>query len=157
MDLVAAPGARAMGARHGRALFCDVTIVFPITRNGDPASGARIRNGASLRRAENRKRNTNHDVLESDVAELLVLGAEVYGRWNKDALDLIRELVALKADEVPGLLRGSAANAWRTRWWNLLSVGTQRACSEVLLCGGGADLLPQPECCEDPSLARVFT
>ena len=84
------------------------------------------------------------------------MGEAVYGRWNKNALDLVRELVALKAEQVSGLLRDSTTSAWRTRWWNLLSVGTQRACSEVLLCGGGADLLPQPECCEVPTLASVL-
>ena len=86
----------------------------------------------------------------------MVLGTEVYGRWSDDALELLRELVALKAAQAQPLLRGAAAAAWTTRWWNLLSVGVQRACSETLLCSGGADLLQQTGEEVVPGLATVF-
>ena len=125
-----------MGARRGQALFCDVTVVSPLTRNGAPGPSARTTNGAALRRAERRKRTTYYDVHNSQVAELLVLGAEVFGRWSEDALSLVRELIALKVQDVQPLLRGSATAAYTTRWWNLLSTGLQRACAESLLSAG---------------------
>ena len=109
-----------------------------------------------MTRAERRKHRTYHDVLHSDVAALLVLGAEVYGRWSNDALQLVRELVTLKAAQAQPLLRGAAAAAWSTRWWNVLSVGLQRATSKALLCCSSADLLPRTPCGDEPWLGDVL-
>ena len=156
MDLVAAPGSRGLGARRGQALFCDVTVVSPLTRNGAPAAGARTRDGAALQRAERRKHNTYHDVSQSDTAALLILGTEVYGRWSTDAHDLVQELVTLKAAQAQPLLRGAAAAAWSTRWWNVLSVGLQRATSEALLCCSSADLLPRTTPGDEPYLGDLL-
>ena len=100
-------------------MFCDVTVVSPLTRNGVPTP--RTTNGGALQRAERRKHRTYHDVYHSDAATLLVLGTEVYDRWSIDAHDLVQELVTLKASQAQQLLRGAAA-VWSTRWRNVLSV-----------------------------------
>ena len=155
MDLVAAPGSRGLGARRGQALFCDVTVVSPLTRNGAPAPGARTTDGAALRSAERRKHRTYQHVSQAGAATLLVFGSEVYGRWSADAHDLVQEIVALKAAQAQPLLRGAAAAAWITRWWNVLSVGLQRAASEALLYCSSTDLLPRTTTGEEPHLGDV--
>ena len=87
---------------------------------------------------------------------LAVLGCEVFGRWNSDAVSLLDELAALKANDAPPLLRRSARLAWSNRWWGLVGVATHRAIAESLLCEGGADLLPGAGGGECPPLADVL-
>ena len=97
------------------------------------------------------------DVMADGASSLLVLGSEVYGRWSPDAVQVVRELVALKAGQAPPTLRGCAAYAWSNRWWALISVGTQRAVAEALLRDGGADLQPNPPVESVPDLVDVLT
>ena len=137
-------------------MFCDVTVVSSLTRNGAPAPNARTTNGAALQCAERRKHRTYHNVYRSNAVTLLVLGTEVYGRWSTDAHDLVQELVTLKASQAQPLLRGAAAAAWSTRWWNVLSVGLQRATSDALLCCSSADLLPRTTPGDEPHLDDVL-
>ena len=109
MDLVAAPGARAVGARRGVALFGDVTVVGVHTQAGEARPAASSTEGAVLGQAAARKRVKYADVTASSQAALLVLGCEVYGRWCDDAVRIIRELAALKACQAPPLLHGCGA------------------------------------------------
>ena len=147
---------RGLGAYRGQACFCDVLVVAPLTRNGAPAPGARPTNGAALKRAERRKHRTYHDVLHSDVAALLVLGAEVYGPRSNDAPQLVQQLVSLKGAQAQPLLPGAASAAWSTRWGNVLSVGVQRATSEAFLCCSSNDLLPRTPAGEELWLGDVL-
>ena len=142
MDLIAAPSARGVGARQGTSLFCDLTIVSPITARGAARAGAASHNGVTLERAVNRKRRTYADVATSEVASLVVLGCETYGSWCADASELISELARLQAASSPPYLRKAAKAAWENRWWGLAGVAAQRAIGEALLCPAGADLLP---------------
>ena len=112
MDLVAAPGARGPGAHRGRALFCDVSVVSPQTRDGAARPGAANRDGAVLNAVLQRKRERYSDVVRSGVSHLVVLGCEVYGHWCTDAVDLIRQLVRCKVRDAPAALRGAASQAW---------------------------------------------
>ena len=143
MDLVAAPGARAAGARRGVPLFGDVTVVSVHTQAGEARPGAANNDGAVLAQAVARKRQKYRDVTASSQAALVVLGCEVYGRWCDDAIRLVREMAALKARQAPPMLRGCAQYAWSNRWWSLVGVGVQKAIAESLLRHGGSDLLPQ--------------
>ena len=88
---------------------------------------------------------------------MLVLGCEVFGRWNDDATGIIRELAALKAREAPPLLRQCARYAWSNRWWSLVGVGVQRAIAEALLRHAGADLQPSAPPADAPPLADVVS
>ena len=155
MDLVAAPGAQAPGAFRGLPLFCDVTVVSPLTQSGAARGSSASSNGAILRTAVNRKRGTYSDIPDSGVARLVVLGCEVYGRWSEDAVVLVRQLAEAKAREAPPALRTSARQAWSCRWWSLASVGVQRAIGEALLRDGGVDLLSSPSPAGEPSLTDV--
>ena len=123
MDLVAAPGARAVGARRGVPLFVDVTVVSVLTRQGEARPMAATTDGGVLRRAVAVKQRKYQDVHASRQACLLVLGCETYGRWCEDAVRIVRELAALKAQEAPPLLRGCAHCAWSNHWWGLVGVG----------------------------------
>ena len=141
MDLVAAPGIRGVGALRGVTVFADTTVVSPLTRNGAPRPRARNDNGASVEKAARKKHHTYADIDASDSAALIVLGSEVYGRWATETIKFVKELAALKSLSAPMYLRESARHAWLNRWWSIISVGTQRAVAESLLCEHGADLL----------------
>jgi len=157
MDLVAAPGSRALGARRGVALFADITIVSVHTQQGHARPTAANIDGGVLSQAVATKRRKYADVVSSGDASLLVLGCETYGRWCADAVNIVRELVALKAREAPPAMRGCARYAWSQRWWALVSVGTQRAVAEALLRHGGPDLQPNPPVVPAPPLADVLS
>ena len=73
MDIVAAPGARGVGARRGVALFGDVTVVSVHTRTGNARPTAANVNGAALGRAVACKRRKYADVVASQHAELRVM------------------------------------------------------------------------------------
>ena len=96
-------------------------------------------------------------MVASPQAALVVLGCEVYGRWSDDAVKLLREMAALKAQEAPSLLRGCAHHAWASRWWALVGVGTQRAIAEALLRHAGSDLQTCAPASAPPPLADLLT
>ena len=107
-----------------------------------------------MARAENDR--TYREVIETGLGALMCLGCEVFGRWSDDAVEMIRELVTLKAQEAPPCMRGCAGAAWSHRWWALVSVGVQRAVAEALLSGSGYDLQPHPPTQAAPPLADVL-
>ena len=156
MDLVASPGSRAVGARRGVPLFADVTVVSVHARAGEARGSAAAVDGSGIRQAVTTKRRTYADVHSSTQACLLVLGCEVYGQWCEDAVKIVRELAALKAQEAPQLLRRSAQYAWSNRWWSLVSTGVQRAIAEALLRDAGSDLQTSVPTAEAPPLADVL-
>ena len=154
---MAAPGPRSVGARRGVSLFGDVTIVSVHSSAGEARAGAASADGSSLAQAIAVKRRKYGDVMSSHVADLVVLGCEVYGRWSPEAVDLVQELVALKAQEAPPSMRGCAKAAWSQRWWAVISVGVQRAIAEALLSpANGIDLQPCPAAEPVPPLAEVL-
>ena len=82
--------------------------------------------------------------MDSPLGELVVLGTEVGGRWNQDALRLVRRLARFRARAAPQLLRRSAAVAWSNRWWGILSIAVQDALAATIardghLALGGTD------------------
>ena len=78
--------------RGGRHSACDATLVSPLTRSGAPQPRASKEDGAALWVAERRKRATYPELLAQGPQRLLVLGSEVGGRWNDEALGLVRDL-----------------------------------------------------------------
>ena len=59
MDLVAAPGSGAVGARRGMPLFADVTVVSVHTRNGEARPTAATLDGGVMQQAVATKRRKN--------------------------------------------------------------------------------------------------
>ena len=70
-------------AYHGLPLFCEATIISPISANARARAGTSNKGGALLDQATVANNDTYHEVVSSDLGALLSLGAEVYGRWSK--------------------------------------------------------------------------
>ena len=145
MDMVAAPGARSVGARRGVPLFCDVTICSTHKKTGAAQPGAANTDGATISRAVRKKQQRYQDVVSSPQASVVVLGCETYGRCCDDAVSLVREMAKLKAREAPRRLQAVAEHAWANRWWGIIGVGVQRAIAESLVRHSGADLQQQQQ------------
>ena len=81
----------------------------------------------ALRTAENRKHATYPELRRGGAQHLCALAAEVGGRWNADAHELVRQIVRVRALRAPPALRASASSAWARRWWGMLSIAVQHA------------------------------
>ena len=64
------------------------------------------------------------------------MACEVGGRWNSEALRFVRRCARQRALDAPRLLRASAAQAWSTRWWGLLSMVVQDTLAATLSLEG---------------------
>ena len=117
----------------GEALCCDVTLVFPLTREGRPQPSAASRDGAAIAVAERRKRAAYPELLRPGPQRLCVLACEAGGRWSAESLRLVTQLARLRAQRAPAALRGVAKQGWLRRWWGLLSVALQSTLAATLL------------------------
>ena len=125
--------------RSGLPLCCDATVVTPLTRDGLPRGHrgrAATQDGWALREAEGRKRRRYRELVGNPRGKLVVLGAEVGGRWSSAAIRLVQLCARLRPREAPQLLRASAQAAWTARWWGLLSVAVQDALAASLARDG---------------------
>ena len=130
----------------GAQLAIDTTLVSPLRRDGTARPRADTCNGAALSAARRRKEKTYPELAGGGGrARLVVLAAEVGGRWSQESRHFLRQLARARARAEPQVLRVAAAAAWRRRWSCLLSVAAQRSFAESLLetaypgGGGGAD------------------
>ena len=117
----------------GEALCCDATLVSPLTRAGRPVPGADVRDGAALAAARRRKHARYPELLRGGPQRLVVLAAEVGGRWGEECQRFVRQLLRLRVQRAPATLRATAAQGWARRWWGLLSVAVQRAVASTAL------------------------
>ena len=156
MDVVAAPGSRRVGIRRGVTLFGDITTISIHTKTDNVRPGAATRDGVTIHSTVITKRQKYHDVVSSPTSCLLVLGCEVFGRWSEDAIQTVREMAKLKAENASPVLRKSVEFAFSNRWWSHIGIGVQRAIAEALLCKSGADTLTTATA-ERTSLADVLT
>ena len=60
-------------------------------------------------------------------ARLVVLAAEVGGRWSAETAQFFVALSNAKAESVPELLRGRVAAAWLRRWSTMLACSAVKA------------------------------
>ena len=119
-----------------------------------PHPGAAAQAGAVLRTAYRRKHATYPELATGGAQTLCVLGCEVGGRWNADAVKLVQRLVALRAHRAPPAVRASAKAAWARRWWSVLSVAVQQAVAHTAL--GRARAMPGPAHTDAPALDEVL-
>ena len=136
MDLVV-PGLNVAG---GVPLFCDITVVSPISYNGRPRPGTSNAGGRLLTLAQNDNDNTYSAVTRSGLGALYCPGFEVFGRWGKQCVELIPKLAREKARGMHPRLRRGTALAYQRRWSGLVSVGLMKAVAAAALRGEGADL-----------------
>ena len=113
-------------SERGETLCCDATLVSPLHRNGHATSRAAHQDGAALARARGRKRRV-YPELGRGGTRLVVLGSEVGGRWDAEAVRFVRTLARCRTQRAPPLMRGGLAGALAHRWWCLLSVAVQKA------------------------------
>ena len=136
LDLVV-PG---LNVYEGLPLFCDATIVSPLTGTGQARSGTSNRNGRLLEYAEQDNNRTYHEVISSGLGKLLCLGCEVYGRWSSDCIQLVPLLVREFTRGLHFHVRRGAALAFQRRWFGILGVALQVSVAEMVLRDTGADL-----------------
>jgi len=136
LDLVV-PG---LNVARGLPLFCDVTVLSPVARNGTPRPGTSNRAGALLEDAERENNSTYAPVIASGLGALFCLGCEVYGRWGKQCADLLPLLAREKSRGFHPRLRRGIALGYLNRWSGLLAVALQKAVSVARLRDEGADL-----------------
>ena len=96
--------------------------------------------------ARRRKEATYEELSgEGGRARLVVLAAEVGGRWNSETAQFLTALARARAQEVPLVLEGRAEAAWVRRWSAILACTAARAFSLSLLDsrpeGGSGDVV----------------
>ena len=135
-------------AAGGLPLFCDATVVSPITGRGQPRGGTSNRGGGLLERAEHDNDNTYADVTSSGLGSLQCLGAEVYGKWGAQSVALVPCLAHERTRDLHRRVRHGAALGLQHRWWEILGLALQRAVARCAL-GPGGDLpyTPQEQVC----------
>ncbi|CAE7262951.1 unnamed protein product [Symbiodinium natans] len=53
--------------------------------------------------------------------------------WSQGVLQLMRDLVRVRAQRAPPALRQAAASAWARRWWSQVPVSVQQAVASTAL------------------------
>ena len=66
-------------------------------------------------------------------ARLVVLAAEVGGRWSEETRKFLGALATAKARSAPAMLQPSVRAAWLHRWRSLLACTAARSFAESLL------------------------
>ncbi len=108
-------------------LFCDVTIISPISRSGAARPGTSNRGGSLLELAEDSNNDTYAEVLQSRLASLQCLSCDVYGRWGRQCIDLVPKLARARVRGMTPRVRRGLAFKFHKRWWALLGVALQKA------------------------------
>ena len=85
LDLIV-PG---LNVYEGLPLFCDATIVSSLTGCGRARPGISNRGGRLLEDAERDNNRIYWEVASTGLGKLLCLGAETYGRWSTDCIQLV--------------------------------------------------------------------
>ena len=121
----------------------DATMVSPVRADCLPRTGAAARDGVALTTARLRKQRTYPELSgRHRRCRLVVLATEIGGWWSSETRDFLRALARFRARSEPPLLRKRVEQAWRLRWWSILSCTAARALAASLVDswgGVGAD------------------
>ena len=127
----------------------------PLRADGSPQVASSERDGAAIDVARRRKQRRYAELARPGPQRLVVLAAEVGGRWGPEAHDLVRHLVRQRSLRAPQALRAAARAGWARRWWGQLGCALQRALASTLL--GDVWRAPaQPAGADDVPLGRVL-
>ena len=136
LDLIV-PG---LNVERGLPLFCDATIISPISGNGAPRPGTSNADGSLLAQAQDDNDAIYHEVIDSGLGSLLCLGCEVYGRLSSQCIKLVPELAQERTRGLHPRIRRGTALALQHRWWGILGIALQRSVAAMVLYADGADL-----------------
>ena len=137
MDLVV-PG---LNVERGLPLFCDATILSPISGNGCARASTSNADGRLLEDAQHDNDAIYEEVLSTGLGALLCLGCEVYGRWGQQCVKLVPELARERARGLHPRVRRGMTMSWQHRWWGILGVALQKSVAEMVAnADAGADL-----------------
>ena len=138
---------------QGAQLAIDTTLVSPLRGDGSARPRAADHHGAALEAARRKKETTHSEVAlgAEGRARLVVLAAEVGGRWSNETSQFLCGLAKARAETVPMILQGRAKAAWLRRWSSLLACSAVRAFSESLL-----EQRPVPQTGNMPSTHEVL-
>ena len=125
---------------RGLPLFCDVTVISPVTGRGRARPSATTINGGVLNNARRQNNRNYAEVISSGLGCLCALDTEVYGRWGTDPLWLIPALARERSRGLPVRIRRGTQMRLQTRWWAILAVGVQRLVAHACLRTYGADI-----------------
>ena len=103
-------------------------MVSPIRRDGTARPGAAARDGVALTQARRQKERTYPELVgEGRRARLVVLAAEVGGRWSEETAQFLRSLAKARSESSPFLLQNRVKAAYIRRWSGHLGL----RCSQV--------------------------
>ena len=122
----------------GVQLAVDTTLVSAVRGDGQPQRGASNRDGVVLTRSRKKKETTYPELVRPGSRAKL----EVGGRWSKEARTFVQLLAQARARSEPFLTRRRMEQAWRLRWYSVISCAADRAFAASLLelrGGHGAD------------------
>ena len=127
----------------GVQLAMDTILVFAVRGDGQPQRGASNRDGVVLTRARRRRRPPTPNLCDRAVAQSWWFWPwRVGGRWSKEARTFVQLLAQARARSEPFLTRRRMEQAWRLRWYSVISYAAARAFAASLLelrGGHGAD------------------
>ena len=135
LECAAARVCREAGARVRTNVFVVVVESLPPLRaDGAPHIQCADVDGAALRQARRRKECTCPELSGAHGrAKLVVLAAEVGGRWSLEVQTFLRLLVRAKTCSLPEVLQVRARQTWLFRWSSLLACSAAGACASSLL------------------------
>ena len=119
---------------HGAQLAIDTTLLSPLRRDGSARPTAADHDGAALDDARRHKERTYPELSgDGRRARLVVLAAEVGGRWSVETANFWVSLAEAKALDSPYVLQGRVQQAFIRRWSALLACSAVRAFSASVL------------------------
>ena len=147
----------ARGLPFGRGLpyAADCTLISVLHGDGTPWADADTTPGIRIRKAEERKANTEHPLLaRSPHCHLLVLACEVGGRFSDTSIHFVQQLAWNKTRHIQNpTIRRLARATWMRRWWGILSVALHTSVARCVT----EFPVAIPDCAETiPHLGDIF-
>ena len=136
LDLIV-PG---LNVYEGLPLFCDATIVSSLTGCGRARPGTSNRGGRLLEDAERDNNRIYWEVVSTGLGKLLCLGAETYGRWSIDCIQLVPLLAREHSRGLYPQIRRGSQLSFQRRWWGVLGIVLQISVAEMVLRDDDTDL-----------------
>ena len=133
-------------------------LVAPLHGDGRARRNTATTSGVALQAAHRAKETTHPELSgEGGRVRLVVLAAEVGGRWSQETVDFPNALAKARAQESPQILQGRVRTPYVRRWKVILACSLARSLSVSLLerrpvPGTGGDILSAHEVVRTPGL-----